>query len=154
MPELDHPTYMNMAIELACQNLKRPFGTVIIDSATGELAAEGINKAYTNPVLHSDMAALHALAAQYSDLDWGRYTLYTTAEPNPMCMSAILWARLGCVVYGTSRETLAELGFRHIHISAREVVDQAVDLRCKLIPGIMKTECDALFTAAAKLEKL
>lgn len=145
---------MDHAIQLACENLRRPFGSVIVDRKAGEIISEGRNKNYANPILHSDIAAINGLAAKHEELNWADFDLYTTAEPNAMCMAAILWAGISRVFYGTNLPRLTELGFRQIEIPAAEVIDRAMNLDCQLIAGIRKKECDDLFTAAAKLESL
>jgi tRNA(Arg) A34 adenosine deaminase TadA len=152
--ELEHGDFMRQALELASQNLKRPFACVIVDRVNGEVVARGLNKNHKNPVMHAEIVAITALVREHGeDARWGDYTLYTTAEPNAMNMAAILWTGIPEVVHGTSLATLSSLGYRNIDIPAREVVARARALPCRLVPGVLEKECDALFAAAAKLDK-
>lgn len=152
--ELEHGDFMRQALELASQNLKRPFACVIVDRVNGEVVATGLNKNHKNPVMHAEIVAITQLVKDHgSDARWSDYTLYTTAEPNAMNMAAILWTGIPHVVYGTSLETLSKLGYRNIDIPAREVVARARNLACELTGGVLEKACDGLFAAAAKLEK-
>lgn len=153
--DIEHSGYMKQAMELACQNLRRPFAAIIVDTLQGEVVARGLNRSYRNPTAHGEMVAIQELCDRLgSDISWGQYTLYTTAEPNPMNMAAILWAGIPRVVYGTNQETLRALGYRQIDISAAEMVRRAVNLSCELIGGVLENECNELFRAAARFEKL
>lgn len=38
--------------------------------------------------------------------------LYTSAEPCPMCLSAIIWANIKEVYYGCTKEDAGKIGFR------------------------------------------
>src|ERR1700746_900690 len=69
----------------------------------------------------------------------------TTGEPCPMCMSAIVWAGIGGVVYGSSIRTLAEAGLAQIMIDASGVRDAALFYRGQIMGGILRAETDALF---------
>ena len=149
----EHETYMDKVINLACQNLKRPFATIIVDTKSGEVLAEGLNKAHKNPTLHSEMVAISQCIERGHDR-WENYILYTTAEPNPMCMSALLWTGIPTVVYGSSRNSLHDMDFREIPISASEIVERAKDLHCELIGGVVETRCDELFSAASRVNKV
>jgi len=100
---------MRRAIEVAQSNPRHPFGSVIVDSTSEAIVAEGFNQSSQNPTLHGEMDAINNYASS-GGTNWSRLTLYTTAEPCPMCMSAVLWTGIGCVVYGTSIPTLMELG--------------------------------------------
>jgi hypothetical protein len=73
--------------------------------------------------------------------------LYTTGEPCPMCMNALIWAGIGGVVYGTSIATLNQkLGFHQIAISAFEVAAAASTFsHVALLGGILADETDAVF---------
>ena len=79
--------------------------------------------------------------------DWGRLTLYTTAEPCPMCMAAILWAGIPRVVFGTSIRQLQRLGWHQIDITSEEVVRRTPFRSCTLVGGVLAAECDALFAS-------
>jgi tRNA(adenine34) deaminase len=152
--DLEHGDFMRQALELASQNLKRPFACVIVDRVNGEVIATGLNKNHKNPVMHAEIVAITNLVKDHGeDARWSDYTLYTTAEPNAMNMAAILWTGIPQVVYGTSLATLQKLGYRSINIPAAEVVSRAGGLTCQLIPSVLEKECNRLFSAAAKLEK-
>ena len=152
-PELEHADYMRQVMELACQNLRRPFAAIVVDPVNGEVVSEGLNKNYHNPIMHAELVAITEAVKNCEDPDWKSFVLYTTAEPNVMAISGILWTGIGKVVYGSSLATLRELGYRHIEIPAAEVVERAVGLDCELVGGIRESECDEIFAAAIKLEK-
>ena len=140
-------------METACQNLQRPFGAVLVDTVNGEVIAEAVNRGYRNPVAHSELLVIQEASSRGDTVNWRDCTLYVTAEPCPMCMSGILWAGIPRVVFGSAMQNLKTMGYRHIGLGAHEVVHAGVDLSCELIGGICEDECDALFTAAIKLEK-
>jgi len=152
---IEHEAYMKQAIVAACQNLQRPFGALLVDSKEGEVLATAVNRSYRNPVAHGELEVINeAVRRAGGDVPWGDCILYTTAEPCPMCMSGILWTRIPTVIYGSSIQTLVELGYRQIDITASEVVERAKGgLTCELIGGVLEAECDALFAAAIKLDK-
>jgi tRNA(Arg) A34 adenosine deaminase TadA len=139
---MSHEDFMRRAIEIARGNPAAPFGTVIADRGTGKIIAEGLNEAGINPIWHGEMTALRNLDGS---ADRSRLTLYTTAEPCPMCMAAILWAGVGEVVYGTSIPTLISLGWPQIVLRAEEVATRANFAACQLRGGILEPECDVLF---------
>lgn len=152
---LQHENYMRQAIEAACQNLKRPFGALLLDHREGEVLATAVNRSYRNPVAHGEMEVIHRAAEKArGDVRWEDCTLYTTAEPCSMCISGILWAGIPRVVFGTSVTSLHRMGYRQIRLRAAEVVDRAgPNLGTELIGGVLEAECDELFAAAMKLER-
>ncbi len=152
---VEHEAYMKQAIETACQNLQRPFGALLVDHREGEVLASAVNRSYRNPVAHSELEVINeAVRKSGGDVNWKNCTLYVTAEPCAMCMSGILWTGISRVVFGSSIQTLRDLDYRHIDLRAAEVVARAKGaLSCELIGGILESECDALFTAAIKLDK-
>ena len=147
---MDHERYMRRAIEIAHGNPDAPFGCVIADRETGEILAEGVNDAERSPILHGETAAIMDLVASSPDAEWTNLVLYTTAEPCPMCSGAILWSGLPLVVYGTSITTLKALGLPQIDLPADEVSARSSFGGFETIGGVLKSECDPLFEAAAR----
>jgi tRNA(adenine34) deaminase len=140
--------YMHKAIALALQSPKFPFGAVIVRRSTGEIVGEGVNQSTRNPTYHGEIVAINDCAERHQPTDWGELDLYTTAEPCPMCQSAIEWAGIGAVYYGTSIPYLQALHWRQITIRAQEISAQAAFRNCKIVGGVLEDECNALFERA------
>lgn len=144
---LDRERHMRRAIEAAKNNPASPFGAVIVDGESGEVLAEAFNEGHRNPVRHGETAAIYDCAERYSGVDWSRLTLYTTAEPCPMCAGAILWAGIPRVVIGSSMETLKGLGMLQIDIPIKEVASRSRFGEVEIVSGVLEEECDALYEA-------
>ena len=142
-PALPHYILMRHALVIARQHPETPFGCVIVD-AEGDIVAEGIQRQGDNPTWHCELDAINECVRSRVGGDWSKFTLYTTAEPCPMCMSAILWSGIGQVVYGTSLETLAKLGWQVIAIPAHEVVARSWNPGLNVTGGILEDECNQL----------
>lgn len=142
---MDRERHMRRAVELAEKNPSQPFGCVIVDGEENTVS-EGFNEG-ENPVRHGETAAIYDLAGKNPDVDWPGLTLYTTAEPCPMCAGAILWSGIGRVVIGTSIQTLVELGLPQINVPLREVCHRASkDFSPPEIEyGFLEAECDELY---------
>ena len=147
---IDDERHMRWAIELAGNTPARPFAAVVVDRRTGEVMAEGWNRAEENPLLHGEMVALTALAARRPRPDGRHLVLYATAEPCPMCMGAVLWADVGRVVFGTSIRLLLDTGWRQIDIPAAVVTGRAVGLGCEVVGGVLAAETDELFLSVCR----
>lgn len=138
---------MRRAIALTAHCPQLPFGAVIVRRATGEIVAEGWNRSAANPTWHGEIDAINHLAASGQGDGHADLVLYTTAEPCPMCMGAILWSGIGTVVYGTSIPYLQQQGWRQIDILADEVVRRSPGWSCVVIGGVLEPECNALFAS-------
>ena len=97
---------MRLAIAAARANPFFPFGAVIVRAADREVMATGVNNRSANPSFHGEIVAIHDYVARHGNREREEVILYTTGEPCPMCMSTLVWARIGGVVYGTSIEKL------------------------------------------------
>lgn len=138
-----HEGPMRQAIAEARKNPRWPFGAVIVDSQ-GRTVATGVNGAHANPMFHGEVVAMNDYVAREGNRGWGKATLYTTGEPCPMCMGAIIWAGIGTVVYGTSIATLSRV-MKQIEIKAETVAAAASFYRGSIVGGVLEHECDALF---------
>jgi tRNA(adenine34) deaminase len=147
---LDHALFMRRALAQAQQSPRFPFGAVLVRSATGEILAEGHNRSSLNPIFHGEIDVINRLAEQNPRVDWTTLVLYTTAEPCPMCQSAIEWTGIPLVVFGSSIPFLKGLGWQQIDIRAEEVARRTPFRRTVILGGILEHDCDALFERAVQ----
>lgn len=109
--------YMEKAKEMAEIGIKNneggPFGAVIIDKK-GNIISYGNNKVLINndPTAHAEITAIREACKKLNTYDLSEYTLYTSCEPCPMCLSAIIWSNIKEVYYGCTKKDAGEIGFR------------------------------------------
>jgi tRNA(Arg) A34 adenosine deaminase TadA len=124
----------------------RPFGAAIIKTRTGSLLLRALNRVALDfdPSAHAEVRAIRMATKRMKNISLVGYTLYSTCEPCPMCMSAALWAGLDRVVYGA---TIADAN-RHcnqILIPATEVAARS-GMKCIVDGPALRDQCYALFT--------
>lgn len=124
----------------------RPFGASLVHTRTGELLLRALNNVAGewDPSAHAEVRAIRLATRRLKTLSLAGYTLYTTCEPCPMCMSTALWAGLDRVVYGATIED-ANRHCRQIQIPATEVAARS-DMHCMVHGPILREQCYALFT--------
>ncbi len=143
--------FMSATIEIAASNPIAPYGAIIVYDDK-DILLQSVNSAHHHPLMHGELSVIHTLFSNGFDGDCSKLSLYTTAEPCPMCAAAIYWAMIPKVVYGTSISFLHELFGRQIQVGAEEILSKTPDFySCNLIGGVMEEECNQLFVEAKKL---
>lgn len=105
-----------MAINEAKKGIRNghggPFGAVIVKN--DEVIAKGHNQVVKNndPTCHGEIMAIHKACKKLGTFDLSGCEIYTTGEPCPMCMAAILWANIEKIYYGCNILDTEEIGFR------------------------------------------
>ncbi len=135
-------TWMRLALELARRSLAEgevPVGAVVV--VDRECVGEGWNRpiATHDPTAHAEVMALRAAGQALRSYRLGGATLYVTLEPCPMCMAAIVHARLARVVFGAwdPRQGAAGSAFDLTHSRA---LNHSVDA----FGGVLAGECGEL----------
>ena len=111
----DDTQFMRMAIALATENVRTgrggPFGAVIVRE--GKLVASGANQvtATNDPTAHAEITAIRTACRALGTFDLSGATIYSSCEPCPMCLTAILWARCERLYFGNTAADAAEAGF-------------------------------------------
>ncbi len=117
MEQTSHHELMVKAIEKAREtmneNIGGPFGALIVDRH-GEVLAVTSNSVLRDhdPTAHAEMNAIRMACKTLGTYDLSGCTLYTTAYPCPMCLSAIIWANIKKVYYGATENDSDGIGFR------------------------------------------
>lgn len=89
-----------------------PFGAVIVKN--GKIISRGHNTVIKSkdPTAHAEVNAIRKASEALGTHDLSGCTLYTSAEPCPMCLSAIIWANIKEVYYANTKEDTNNIGFR------------------------------------------
>lgn len=135
--------FMRMALDEA-KRADFPFGAVIIRD--GNVIARGGNhgRSHKDPTAHGEMVAIrNAVESPGADAMKGA-TLYTTGEPCPMCMGAIIWCHIGRVVYAASIDQLATL-MNQIMVPSSAIAARAAFAPVEITGGVLADEAMALF---------
>lgn len=104
--------FMREAIRLsadAVEHGNEPFGAVLVKN--GEIVFTNENQIYTkhDPTFHGEAGLIRAFCAQTAITDLHEYTLYSSCEPCFMCSGAMVWVKLGRLVYGASNIELEQI---------------------------------------------
>ena len=146
----DHHHYMQLALEdarNAMQAGNRPIGSIIVRD--GEILARAGNTMFTDhdPSAHAEVAVLRLACGRFRTVELPGSTLYTTVEPCPMCLWALLEAKVARLVMGGRYASIGgyRLG-RYTVESFLEFMDRKLDV----IIDVLQAECEALRSEWAK----
>ncbi|KIW12133.1 hypothetical protein PV08_09408 [Exophiala spinifera] len=148
------------------------FGAVIVnhtvagdDDSIGEEVCIGANgvQAFGNPTLHGEVAAINNCTEILTDPE-GKYrlsaadalkalsdlSLYTTAEPCPMCSSAILYGNFREYIYSTpihGDHGLLAHGWPQIDLPSKDIFSKSLGrpVRTRIVPEVLLNETEGLF---------
>ncbi|HET6255728.1 MAG TPA: nucleoside deaminase [Puia sp.] len=113
---LDHQmAYMKMAVDLSEQALLSghggPFGAIIVRDR--EVIGSSGNCVFqnTDPTSHAEIMAIRDACNNIQSQDLSGCSIYSSAEPCPMCMAAIYWARIEAVFFSNTEHDSLKYGF-------------------------------------------
>lgn len=107
--------FLRRAIDLSLANATGtaggPFGAIVVKD--GRVVGEGANAvtATNDPTAHAEIVAIRAACRALGAYELSGTVIYTSCEPCPMCLTAILWARIDRMVYACDRADAARAGF-------------------------------------------
>jgi len=141
----DHLWFMSIALEeaeLAFKAGEVPVGAVLV-SPDGAVLSKQYNLKETNfnPTAHAEIVCLSEAGKKNQNWRLKDCTLYVTLEPCPMCLSALVQARIRQCVFGAydSKGGALSLGFFHHQ-------DKRFNHQFSMIGGVKHYECSRLLS--------
>lgn len=124
----DDKYFMGIAIDMAKKAREKgnePFGAIL--TKDGEIVKEGANKIFSacDPTYHAEIGLIRDFCRENNVSDLSEYTLYSSCEPCVMCSGAMVWSKLGKLVYSVTHDQLAEIAGSNIMIGSDEVFDKS-----------------------------
>lgn len=141
--------FMKMAIDEARSGIMAghggPFGAVIVRD--GEIVGAGHNMvlAHNDPTAHGEVSAIRDAGQNLDTFDMTGCELYTTGEPCPMCLGAILWANIDTVYYGCTIKDNEIIGFRDDVFNSKLSIDRTELYEEGFLVELDRVPCLALF---------
>ena len=135
--------FMRIAIAEA-RHADFPFGAAIVRDGRVLALGRNLGRTTDDPTAHGEMVAIRRALARHGSKALNGATLYTSGEPCPMCMGAILWCRFGRLVFAASIEQLATK-IDQIMVSSTELAAKATHAPIEITGGVLADEAMMLF---------
>lgn len=135
--------FMIAAIEDAKKGIIKgnsPFGACIVKNNKIIALAHNTVLVKSDATCHAEINAIVAASKNLGTWDLSGCTIYSTTEPCPMCFSAIHWARIEKIIYGTMIPDVQSLGFSELTIN-NTTMKRLGGSKIKLDSGFMRKEC-------------
>jgi tRNA(adenine34) deaminase len=142
--ELDE-RYMKMALDEAAKAGERgdvPVGAILI--AGDQVLARDHNRCIelSDPTAHAEILVLRKGGEVLRNYRLNGTVMYVTAEPCPMCVSAMVHGRISRLVFGSF-----EPKFGAVESRFRLLNDQGLNHKVKVDRGILEKECAEVLKA-------
>jgi guanine deaminase len=134
-----------MAAREGMESGQTPFGACI--ARDGQLIEYAHNSVWsdTDITAHAEINAIRKACGKLSRIDLSDCIIYSTTEPCPMCFSAIHWAKIPLIYYGTSIKDAKDAGFNELQLCNLDMIRYGKS-KVKAVEGLLKKECLELFT--------
>ena len=104
--------FMEKAIALSAKAVEHgnePFGAVLVKD--NEIVYTNENQIYTrnDPTFHAEFGLIRRFCEETGITDLSDYTLYSSCEPCYMCCGAMVWTKVGRLVYAASDVDLCDI---------------------------------------------
>ena len=116
-----------------------PIGAVVV--VEGAVVGRGFNRPIgaRDPTAHAEIVALREAAQAAANYRLTGATMYVTVEPCLMCVGAMVHARIGMLVFGTSEPKAGA-----IESTQRAHEHGALNHRLVVVSGVLARECREL----------
>jgi guanine deaminase len=124
MPRNDDERFMRLAIDKAREGVAQgqtPFGACIVTDGRPVACEHNVVWATTDITAHAEVTAIRAACKALGAIDLSGCVIFSTTEPCPMCFSAIHWARISKISFGTRIEDAEAFGFNELKVSDAEM---------------------------------
>lgn len=108
--------YIKMSVGQALRGIKNneggPFGAVIVKDNKVISCCNNRVLIDNDPTAHAEIVAIRDACKRLNTYDLSNCIIYSSCEPCPMCLSAIIWSNIKEIYYGSSRKDANDIGFR------------------------------------------
>lgn len=141
-PLQQHQYFMRQAFSLAEQAYDEkeiPVGAVIVKN--NRIIGKGYNQTerLKDATAHAEILAISAACSTLQSKYLEHCTMYVTLEPCPMCAGALVWSKLGRLVFGAPDAKAGACGSL-FNLSSNKKLNHQVEV----IQGVLEQDCEWL----------
>ncbi len=141
-----HP--MRLAIQSAIEGVKEkeggPFGACVVKDNKVIAVAHNTVLRDGDPTCHAEMNAIRLASKKLGTYELKDCEIYSTAEPCPMCLAAIYWARIDKIYVSVDKSIAAKYGFDDDFFYQQMAKSQDKrHIPCEM--GVLSEESEAVF---------
>jgi len=145
--DAEDENFMRLAIQKAKEGVDQgqaPFGACIVKN--DEIISCEHNRVWetTDITAHAEIVVIREACKKLNSIDLSGCIIYSTTEPCPMCYSAIHWAKISKIVFGTRIQDAKGFGFSELCISDKQMRELGNDY-IKIIGDFLREENLELF---------
>lgn len=148
--------FMQKAIASALEGIQKnhggPFGACIVHKQKIVAVTHNTVLKDRDPTCHAEINAIRQACSKLNTHILSDCELFTTAEPCPMCLAAIYWARIPCIHIGTDKSTAANFGFDDAFFY-EELLIPSSSKHIQVHRKIMEQECADVFSQWKSLDR-
>ena len=122
-----------------------PIGCVIVKDGRVLAAEPNRVEEDCDPTAHAEITAIRKAAKAVHNSELRDAVLYTTLQPCGMCTMAIIWSKVGRVVYGAGREDVHKMYFEDRHVDTLAFIADAYRDDVTIEGGVLRAECASLY---------
>ncbi|MFH1995915.1 MAG: nucleoside deaminase [Candidatus Omnitrophota bacterium] len=157
MKYIPNKKYMRLALAEARKNIRLlrggPFGACIVKKGKVLTVARNTVLKKNDATCHAEVNAIRIASKKLNTYDLSGCSIYSTTEPCPMCFSAIHWARIGTVVFGTRIKDARRIGFNELPITNHRLKALGKS-PVQLVPGFLRDECKKMLDDWSELPEM
>lgn len=157
MANMPHDEFMRIAIAEAREGQRcgeQPFGAVVTCNNEIVSRAHSLKVERRNPTAHAETLVVSQASQVLGQRTLNGCVLYTTCEPCPMCLGAMLNAEINVLVVGARLADLQDVsGAFAFGTYSAERFAEMVGWRLQVISGILGKECIDLYRVSRSLTR-
>ena len=141
----DDEYWMSLALQQAKnaqESAEVPVGCILVDAQGLEVSRQFNRKEMSfNPIAHAEMLSLQEGAEKIKNWRLTGHTLYVTLEPCPMCLAAMVQARISRLVFGAydAKGGAISLGYKFNS-------DTRLNHQFSVMGGVQHFECSKILS--------
>lgn len=130
--------FMNLALEIAKKSdIDLPIGAVIVKNGEIVATAHNLKEKESNSTLHAELVAINEAHKKLNSKILDGCEIYVTLEPCPMCMWAIINARIEKLYFGAYD---FKYGAGGSVLDLKKIANSKIEIK----GGILEDECESL----------